>query len=102
MCRLLEPGHEYPGKAYCREIGYGADNTFILAQRYLELVPFHLLVAAVAAAHKRHLLVGNEVFADFKVFRSYRYLVLEVAFVLVQGVVLVDVLYVRKVARRLV
>ena len=92
MCHFLEPGHEYAGEAYGGEVVDGAYDLFIVVEGYLELEPFGYAVLSVAQAHDRCLLVGDVVLAHDKVLGANRHAVLEVAFVFIEGVVLVYVL----------
>ncbi len=102
MRNLLEPGEENAGKPYSREVGYGAYNAFIVAQRNLELIPLHLLILTVTCTHKRHLLVGDVVLSHYKIFGTNRHLVLEVTLILVKRVVLIYILDIGTCASRLV
>ena len=88
----LEPGHKDTGKAYGGEVGDAAHDFFVVGQGYLELIPLGFVVFAVAAAHHGCLLVGDVVLTHDKVLRTYGYAILEVTFVLVERIVLVDVL----------
>ena len=102
MGSLLESGHKDTSKADCRKVGDVAYNLLILAQRHFELIPFDLLLRAVAHRHDRHLLVGDEVLTHHEVFGADRNTVLEIALVLVERIVLVDILYIGHRARRLI
>ncbi len=99
---LLEPGHEEAGEADRGEVGDIAHHFLIFAQWNLKLIPLHLGVCAVACGGYRHLLVGDEVLAHHEVFGADGYAVLEVALVFVEGIVLIDILYIGHRARRLI
>ena len=99
---LLESGHKDTGEADGRKVGDVAYDLLILAQRHFELIPFDLGLGAVAHGHDRHLLVGDVVLTHHQVFGADRNTVLEIALVLVERVVLVDVLYIGHRARRLI
>ena len=101
VCGTREAGHEYAGEAYGGESVDGADNLLEIAQRNLELEPFHFLLA-LTGAHHRHLPVGDVVAAHHEVGRTDGDAILVVALVFVKGIVLVYVLDIGRVARRLV
>ena len=99
---LTEARHEHTSEAYGREIVDRTDHLLIVAERDLELIPFHLVVLAISSTHHRHLFVGDIVASHFEVAGTNRNLVLEIAFILVERIVLVDVLDVGGVAGRLI
>ena len=99
---LLEAGKEHSREAYGGEVAYGAYNLLVVVQRYLELVPLHCLVFAVAGWYYRHLFVGDVVAAYNQIFGPNRHLVLEIALVFVEGIVLIYIFHVGGGARRLV
>ncbi len=96
MCDGLEAGHEHAGKTDSGEITDVADHFLIVAQRDLELIPDYFLCGLIIIHYHRHLLVGDIVFADYKVFGPDRNFILEIAFIFIQRVVLIDVLHIRK------
>ncbi len=98
MCGGFESGHEHSGETYSGEVGYVSDSFLVVAQRYLELIPHYFLGRTVMVHYRRHLFVGDIVFAYLKVLRAYGYMVLEVSFVFVESVVLIYVLDIRKSA----
>ena len=102
MHGLFEAGEEDAGEADCGEVADAAHSLLELGEGYLELEPLGLLVRAVGDGHERLLAVGDVVAAYLQVLGTDGYFVLEIAFVLVDGVVLVDVLDVRGRARSLV
>ena len=102
MRNLLEPGEKNAGKPYGREVGYGAYNALVVAQRNFELIPLHLLILTVTCTHKRHLLVGDVVLSHNKIFGANRHLVLEVTLIFVERVVLIYILDIGACASRLI
>ena len=82
MCGFLESGEEHSGEADGREVVDRSDNALIVAQGYLELIPLHFLIRAIAGWDHSDTFVGDVVPTHFQIFRTYRHTVLEVSFVL--------------------
>ena len=68
----------------------------ILRQRNAELIPVHRFPVAVAQRHRGFADIGDEVMSQHHVFRADAHLILQVALILVERKVLVDVFYVRE------
>ncbi len=99
---LLEAGHEHAHEANGGEVVDRAHLFLIVAQGNVELIPRDLLLLAVAGGHLGGLLVDYVVFAHLEVGRANRHAILEIALILVERVVLVDVFHIGHAARRLV
>ena len=91
---LLELGEEHTHEANAGEVGDVALAAGVLVQGYAELIPLHDVVGAVAQHHAGLADIGDEVLALHHVLRTDAHLVFEIALILVQRVVLVDVLHV--------
>ena len=98
----LEAGHEHADKADCLEILNRTDLLLRLCQRHLELVPHGTPLLSVAQGNGGLALVGDVVLAHYQTVGAERYAVLVIAFILVEGVVLVDVLNIGYTLGRLV
>ena len=98
---LLEAGHEHAGEPDSREVLDAAHNLVGGAQRNLELIPYCRLLT-FGSVDFGNLLVGDIVPANFQIFRTKRNLILEIAFVFVERVVLIDVFHIRNGTRRLI
>ena len=87
-------GQEHTHETDARQVD-GALLAGVLRQRDAELVPLHRLATAIAQGDCGLTDVRDEVLAHLHVLRTDAHLVLQVALILVQRIVLVDVLNVR-------
>ena len=88
----FESSHEHTHEADCREILNITHFFIIIGKRYGELIPSSFLSLAIACMNISHLFVGDVVLAHFHCFGFNIHFILEVAFVLVQRIILIDVL----------
>ena len=92
--RLAEARHEHTHKADGREVVDRADALLILAQGDGELIPRGALLGAVAHGADKHLLIGDITAAHLERVGVDGNAILEVALILVERVVLVDILHI--------
>ena len=91
---MLETGHEHAHETYAGEVGDGTYAPFELIQRDTELIPSDGTVFTIAERRLGIALVYDEVMPYDQVFGAYRNAVLIIFFVLVEGVILINVLYI--------
>ena len=94
VCDLFESGHEHARESYGREVANRSDNLLVCAEGYLELIPLGCLLLSVAGQDHRRLFIGDEVLPDNEVLRADGDPILEIAFVFVECIVLVDVFHI--------
>ena len=97
-----ESRHEHTHETYRREVLDIAHLTLVINQRDGELVPSGMLYITIGKFDIRLLLVGDIVHADAQRVGMNGYPVLEIALILVQGVVLIDILDIGRGTRGLV
>ncbi len=94
--RLLEICHKHPHEAYRREIADAARLRIPIVNGDAELVPRRRFGVAVAQLHRRFALVDDVISADNHIFGADGNDVLVIIFVLVQSVILIDILGIRR------
>ena len=92
VCSGTESRHEHTHETNRREVLDIAHLTLVTNQRDGELVPSSMLDVTIGKFDISLLLVGDKVHADAQRVRVNGYPVLEIALILIQGVVLVDIL----------
>ena len=102
VSRRLEPRHEHTHEADGREVLNASHLLLVVTQWNRELVPSGLLCLTITGMDISDLLVGHIIHANLQRVRMNGYAILEIAFILVQRVILVDVLDIRSGARRLI
>ena len=95
----LELRHEHAHETDAREIADATLTFLVLLDGDAELVPLHGGGVTIAQAHAAVTDIHDVIASDGEVLRAYADVILEVAFVLIQRVVLIDVLH---VGRRLI
>ena len=94
--RMLEACEEHTHEAHRGEVVDSTELLLVVAQRYAELVPVDRFCLVVAQLVGVLALVYDVVLAHLEVFGADRHAILEELLVLVERVVLVDVLHVRR------
>ena len=90
--RFLEIGEEHTHKSNTCEIVYCANSTFKLTHWNTELIPSDMLFLSILELWRCFSLVYDEVSTHNHIRRTQRYAVLVILFILIQGVVLIDIL----------
>ena len=93
--RLLKLGEEHSHKTYGGKVADTSHAIVILCQRDAELIPANLFFVTITQRSSIFTDVCNEVMSQTHVLRTDAYLILEIAFILVEGVVLIDILHIR-------
>ena len=102
VSRRLETSHEHTHEADGREVLNTSHLLLVVTQWNRELVPSGLLCLTITGVDISDLLVGHIIHANLQRVRMNGNAILEIAFILVQRVILVDVLDIRSGARRLI
>ena len=67
----------------------------ILRQRNTELIPLHRLDITIAQGNGSLTDIGNEVMSNHHILRTYTHLIAQIALILIQRIVLIDILHIR-------
>ena len=67
----------------------------ILRQRNTELIPLHRLDITIAQGNGSLTDIGNEVMPNHHILRTYTHLIAQIALILIQRIVLIDILHIR-------
>ena len=98
--RFLETGHVHTHETNRLEIADRAYRLLEILDRDLEQVPFHRFPFPVHQSHLRRSLIHDVILAYLQVLRADRHLVLKIFLRLVQRIILVDILHIRRTLPR--